>query len=168
MLLRTPARFAPSATPQLPASCNSGRDSMTRRIWIVALLAVAWAVSLLPAHAGPRRAGLRPVVGQQLLDSGLGPVLSLSVCVLSPELLGQRILSQRRQLVLSLSARDADSGLQPPLAQRVSESTQVLQREPLRSRCFLSHRPGDFGQPNLCVIDWGDIRRRAGTSGMRI
>src|SRR5437870_4003763 len=37
--------------PAVPASCNSGRDSMTRRIWIVALLAVAWAVSLLPAQA---------------------------------------------------------------------------------------------------------------------
>ena len=42
---------------------------------------------------------------------------------------------------------------------------KYLQREPLRSRCFLDHRPGDFGQPNLCVIVWGDTRGRAGTIG---
>src|SRR5690606_2218984 len=56
------------------------------------------------ARGGLRAASLRPPLGIHLYRPRLQPLLPLSVRLVSTELLGPRVLSQRRPLVLPLSA----------------------------------------------------------------
>src|SRR5262249_46009290 len=55
--------------------------------------------------------GVRPGVGRAIWSHGLGAVLPLSVCVVSAEFLGQRVLPVGGRPLFPLSARDAGSGL---------------------------------------------------------
>lgn len=89
----------------------------------------------LQPSIGP--ASLRPLLGPNLHDPGLGTLLSLSVRVLPPKFLGQRVLSECRQLVLPLSARNANPGLQQAMAQLLPQSPPLSQRPPLHSRRVL-------------------------------
>lgn len=100
-----------------------------------------------PSRHCQRSASLRSFVGANVQHSRLGSFLPLSLRVLSAKLLGQRVLSKCRQPLPPLSTRDAHTGLQPTLAQLLSNATEVPLGSSLRARRILS-RP-TLSRPTL-------------------
>ncbi len=105
-------------------SRTEGGFCMTRRIFAALFCAAVFGL-FAECPAGPGSGSVRSPVGQLVQHPGLGPLLSLPVRLLSAKLLGRRILSQLRKFVLPLSARNAHSGVQQAVAQRVSAKRPV-------------------------------------------
>ena len=68
---------------------------------------------------------VRTCLGWRVQHAGLGSFLSLSVRVLSPELLWERLLSLKREFVLSVPAGNASPGLQQGVAELLSQASPI-------------------------------------------